>query len=247
MKNQIVKSAINHHNSVQLDYYAGTDKKTMRPVNSHYVNRHIQEFVNHSGISKSDDILEVGCGMGKFTLPLLKRGYKITGLDLSPFLLQKLLEHNDNRHNIELVVSDILDIPEEFNGRFDKVIGFFTLHHFLNLETYLQAMCRVLKPGGSVVFLEPNAYNPLYYLQIVFSPTMTWAGDKGVAMMRKKKFLSAAKYAGLADVSIYKYGFFPPFVVNRKAGRVSEKALEKLRIFKGASAFQIVTMTKPLS
>ncbi len=245
MSTQLVKSAINHHNSVQLDYYAGKIKKTMLPVDSHYVNRHIDEFINNSGISKEDDILEVGCGMGKFTIPLLKRGYKITGLDLSPFLLQKLLEYNNNRNNIDLIVSDILDAPEEFNGRFDKVIGFFTLHHFMNLETYLQAMSRLLKPGGEIIFTEPNAYNPLYYFQIVFSPTMSWAGDKGVAMMRKKRFERAANYAGLQNLSLHKFGFFPPFVVNKRAGRFSEKVFEKMRVFKGLSAFQVVRMQKP--
>ncbi|GAA3522570.1 hypothetical protein GCM10022393_41450 [Aquimarina addita] len=247
MANQLVKSGIHHHNSIQLDYYAGKVKKTMLPVDSYYVNNHIRQFIKHSGITREDDILEVGCGMGKFTFPLLQRGYKLTGLDLSPVLLQKLLEHNANRFQINLVASDILDAPNELNGRFDYVIGFFTLHHFMNLETYIKSMSRLLKPGGSIIFLEPNAYNPLYYFQIAFSPTMSWAGDKGVAMMHYKKFKDASAYAGLANLTIDKYGFFPPFVVNRKIGRYVESSLEKMRVFKGVSAFQIVKMTKPAS
>ncbi len=245
MKNQLVQSTIKHHNSVQLDYYDGKIKKTMLPVDSYYVNRHINEFINYSGISIDDDILEVGCGMGKFSIPLLQRGYKITGLDLSPILLQKLLEYNNNRFNIELIASDILDVPEELNGRFDQVIGFFTLHHFMHLETYLQAMSRVLKPNGSITFLEPNAYNPLYYFQIFFSSTMSWKGDKGVAMMTRNNFHRAARYAQLRNVSIRKYGFFPPFMVNNKVGRFAETVLEKLKLFKAISAFQIVRMDKP--
>ena len=213
MASQLVKSGIHHHNSVQLDYYAGKVKKTMVPVDSYYVNNHIDKFIKHSGISRNADILEVGCGMGKFTFPLLKKGYKISGLDLSPVLLQRLLAHNDNRFKIDLIASDILDAPEELNDRFDYVIGFFTLHHFMNLDTYIKAMSRLVKPGGKVIFLEPNAYNPLYYFQIVFSPTMSWAGDKGVAMMVRKNFVKAANYASLKETSIVKYGFFPPFVV----------------------------------
>lgn len=247
MPNQLVKSGIHHHNSVQLDYYAGKVKKTMIPVDSYYVNNHINNFIKYSGITRNDNILEVGCGMGKFTFPLLKKGYKITGLDLSPVLLQKLLEHNANRFRIDLVASDILDAPNELDDRFDYVIGFFTLHHFMNLDTYIKSMSRLLKPGGRIIFLEPNAYNPLYYFQIVFSPTMSWAGDKGVAMMTSKNFHKASKYAGLEKISVDKYGFFPPFAVNTKIGRAIEKLLEKLRIFKGLSAFQIVKMNKPES
>lgn len=246
MANQLVKSGIHHHNSIQLDYYAGKVKKTMIPVDSYYVNNHINQFIKYSGITRDDDILEVGCGMGKFTFPLLKRGYKLTGLDLSPVLLQKLLEHNENRFKIDLVATDILDAPDALNNRFDYVIGFFTLHHFMNLDTYIKAMSRLLKPGGSIIFLEPNAYNPLYYFQIVFSPTMSWAGDKGVARMTAKNFLRSADYAGLKNISVEKYGFFPPFVVNNKIGRSAESVLEKVKIFKGVSAFQIVKMNKPV-
>ena len=108
----------------------------MVPVDSYYVNRHADKMIELSGIKQTDKILEVGCGMGKFTFPLLKRGFKITGLDLSPFLLQKLLEHNNNLFNIDLICSDILEIPSEYDEQFDYVIGFFTLHHFLQLETY---------------------------------------------------------------------------------------------------------------
>lgn len=245
MTNKLVKSKIQQHNSIQFDYYSGKVKKTMLPVNSYYVNRHIEEFIKYSGISRNDKILEVGCGMGKFTLPMLKRGYKITGLDLSPILLQKLLEYNDNKFQIDLIASDILEIPEEYNEQFDYVIGFFMLHHVMHLETCLQAMSRVLKPNGSIIFLEPNAYNPLYYFQIIFSPTMSWKGDKGVAMMTSKNFLRAAQYSGLKNVSIHKYGFFPSFVVNNPIGRFTETSLEKMKIFKGISAFQIIKLDKP--
>lgn len=245
MTNELVKSKFQHHNSIQLDYYSGKMKRTMLPVNSYYVNRHIEEFIKYSGISKNDIILEVGCGMGKFTFPMLKRGYKITGLDLSPTLLQKLQEYNDNKFQIDLIASDILEIPEKYNEQFDHVIGFFTLHHLRQLETYLQAGKRVLKPNGSIIFLEPNAYNPLYYFQIVFSPTMSWKGDKGVAQMTSKKIYRAAQYSGLKNVLIHKYGFFPPFVVNNPISRFIETSLEKMKIFKGVSAFQIIKLDKP--
>jgi len=161
---QIVKSSIDFHNQQQLDYFADNIKKTMVPTESNYVMNHIEHFLDFAKLDRSHDILEVGCGMGKFTFPLLKKGFQITGLDLSPFLLQKLLEHNDNRYNVPLISSDILEISDKYDGRFDRVIGFFALHHFHHLETYFQAMARVLKPGGEIIFVEPNALNPLYYL-----------------------------------------------------------------------------------
>lgn len=244
MKQAVVRSSIQYHNQQQLEYFDQKIKKTMLPADSNYVRRHIKEFISFSGISTQDDILEVGCGMGKFTFPLLKQGYKITGLDLSPFLLSKLLEYNDNRFEIPLINSDILEIPEEYTGRFDKVIVFFTLHHFHHLETYFQAMARVLKPGGEVIFLEPNAFNILYYFQIFFTPGMSWKGDKGVFDMKPAKFRKAAEYANLSMGASYTYGFFPPFMVNTSWGPGVERFLEKPRVFKKYLPFQLVKLTK---
>ena len=85
MEHQLVKSAIKHHNSIQLDYYAGQVKKTMLPVDSHYVNRHIGEFLQFSQIKPGENILEVGCGMGKFTIPLLKK--RISNYWIGPFTI----------------------------------------------------------------------------------------------------------------------------------------------------------------
>ncbi|GAB5527906.1 MAG: hypothetical protein Roseis2KO_57780 [Roseivirga sp.] len=244
MGGQLVKSAISYHNRQQLEYFDEKIKKTMVPVDSTYVNKHINRFLSFADLSREHSILEVGCGMGKFTLPLAKMGFKIAGLDLSPFLLQKLLEYNDNRFNIPLIVSDILEIPEEYNERFDRVICFFTLHHFHHLETYFQAMSRVLKPGGQIVFVEPNAFNPLYYFQITFTPGMNWKGDKGVMRMHEKNFRKAAEYADLELIESAKYGFFPPFIVNTSWGARMDDFAEGLKMFEGIRPFIIVKLTK---
>jgi SAM-dependent methyltransferase len=244
MLNQIIPSPIQYHNRNQLDYFGQKIKKTMIPVDTYYVNNHVEQLIAFSGISTKDKILEVGCGMGKFTFPLLKRRFKITGLDLSPFLLEQLLRYNDNTFDIPLLACDVLDAPHELDNSFDHVIGFFTLHHFHNLRICFQALARLVKPGGTVCFVEPNAYNPLYYIQIFATPGMNWAGDKGVADMRFSKFEEAANYAGLSNLTIEKYGAFPPFIANTKWGEKTEKHLEKINILNPVLPFQVLKMQK---
>ena len=81
--------------------------------------------------------------------------------------------------------------------RFDAIVGFFALHHMHELERCFRGMARMAKPGGRIVFLEPNAFNPLYYAQIAVTPGMTWQGDKGVAQMRMPVVGGAMTRAGL--------------------------------------------------
>jgi hypothetical protein len=101
-------------------------------------------------------------------------------------------------------------------------------------------MYRIAKPGAKLVFLEPNAYNPLYYLQIALTPGMSWEGDKGVADMTKSKLFGAMDYAGWKNLKIKRFGFYPPFIANTSVGQKSEPVLEKIPGLNSFLPFQII-------
>ena len=122
--------------------------------------------------------------MGRYTLPLVRRGFHVEGLDLSPKLLDQLRSYATDQFHITLHCADILEPPEQLIGGFDAVIGFFTLHHLQDIPGCSAAQVPLLNPGGVMVYLEPNAFNPLYYLQIALMPNITWEGDKGTMQMR---------------------------------------------------------------
>jgi SAM-dependent methyltransferase len=184
-------------------------------------------------------VLEVGCGMGRYTLLLAELGLKMEGLDLSRFLLEKLSEFNSGRSNIPLHCGDIINPPPELGGKFDAIIGFFVLHHLHHLTLCFKAMVRLVKPGARIVFLEPNPYNLLYYIQIMITPGMTWRGDRGIVRMRPRVVLSSMKRGGLERVALARFGFFPPFLTNRVLGAKMEALLEHVFIWKTLLPFQI--------
>ena len=127
---------------------------------------------------------------------------------------------------------DIIDAPPEMNGKYDAVVGFFVLHHMHKLDLCFSAMKRVVKPGGIIAFLEPNAFNVLYYLQIMLTSTMTWEGDGGMALMRPGVIFPAMRSTGLTDCRLHRYGFFPPFITNTSWGIKLEKQLERFRLWR---------------
>ena len=81
-----------------------------------------------------------------------------------------------------------------------RSLVFFTLHHVHDIPACYRAMAQMVKPGGRIVFLEPNPFNLLYYLQILFTPRMTWSGERGIPNMRKSLVFEAMHTAG---------GFYP--------------------------------------
>ncbi|MHB0977127.1 MAG: class I SAM-dependent methyltransferase [Candidatus Aquicultorales bacterium] len=232
--------SIQQHNAEQLAYYDGAKKPNMVPVESSpYLERHVDEVVKALDLTPNDRILEVGCGMGRYTLLMAKRGLNVEGLDLSDYLLKELRRHDGGRHNIPLHHTDLIDHPAELKGAFDAVVGFFMLHHVHDLELVFKAVVDLLKPGGRTAFIEPNPYNPLYYIQMLVTPGMTWKGDKGIVNMRPKKIIPAMASRGFEQVALKRFGFFPPFVSNTAGGAKVEKMMERPRILRPFGAFQL--------
>jgi SAM-dependent methyltransferase len=227
------------HNQDQLRYFESTLKRTMVPSDTPYNRRHVQETLDFAAYKPGERVLEVGCGMGRHTLLLAQMGVKVEGLDLSQVLLDRLMEFSAGSFDIPLHCADILDPPAHLNSSFDIVIGFFTLHHLFDIPGSYAGMVQFLKPGGRVVFLEPNPFNPLFHLQIWITPRMSYKGERRLLDMRRKVIFSAMQGAGLSQLSMTRFGFFPPFLTNRPWGNRIEALLERVPIWRSILPFQL--------
>ena len=232
------------HNDSQVEYFEGSKKRRMVPKESTYIANQIDKLVDVSGLKKDQDILEIGCGMGRYTIPLLERGYRVTGLDISGGLLRKLEDHNVNDRPIELYCEDILDLPKKTDKKFDVVVGFFTLHHMHDLQAVFESCKDLLKDDGRIVFLEPNPFNPLYYIQIALTPRQKWSMEKGLIRLTKRRMFENLENSRFVNQRLLRFGFCPPFIVNRKIGFILEGVLERLPLPKPILPFQIFMADK---
>ena len=235
----IDEAGIARHNASQRRYFEQTPKPTMVPGGSTpYLDRQLDEVLSAARILPGERVLEVGCGMGRYTLLLAERGVQVEGLDISRVLLDRLQEYNAGRRSIPLHHADVLEPPAELLGRFDAVIGLFALHHIHDIAGSLSSIARLLRPEGRAAFCEPNPYNPLYYVQIAARPGMSWKGDGGIVNIRRRPMLSALAAAGFGDLYWKRFGFFPPFVRNSPFGAL-ERPLESFPLWRGALPFQL--------
>lgn len=237
--------AVRRHSRAQRRYFESSDRPRMLPRDSRYLRRHVDSLVRFLQIEREERVLEIGCGMGRYTLLLADRGLRIEGLDLSPVLLRRLRDFDAGRHDIPLHCADVLDVPPALEGSFDVVVGLFTLHHLHDLTRSFEAVSRLLRPGGRVGFLEPNAYNPLFYLQILLTPGMTWRGDGGVVRMRPSVVFGALREAGFTRPALQRFGFFPPFLADRPWGSRVETVLERFEPWRGILPFQLFRAELP--
>lgn len=91
-------------------------------------------------------VLEAGCGAGRFTEILLQNGAYVTSVDLSSAVEANAQNFPaGERHRI--AQADILDLPFQ-PGHFDVVVCLGVLQHTPDPEISLRELYRQLKPGG---------------------------------------------------------------------------------------------------
>lgn len=97
-------------------------------------------------------LLDVGCGTGESFIPMLERGWEVTGCDISPAMVERARAKVGNRACLE--VADMVELPEL--GEFDLVWALDDAVNYLlsteELESALAAMERNLAPGGLLAF-----------------------------------------------------------------------------------------------
>jgi 2-polyprenyl-3-methyl-5-hydroxy-6-metoxy-1,4-benzoquinol methylase len=117
--------------------------------------------------NKELKILDIGCGTGRHSIELTKRGYKITGVDLSDTQLErakkKALKEN---LQIDFQKKDARDLP--FTHEFDLAImiceGAFPLMETDEMNfKILQSAAKSLKSGGKLIFTTLNGLFPVFH------------------------------------------------------------------------------------
>ncbi len=237
-------SKTEEHNTYQQDYYSQADHSRIFPAETPYVHRHVDHVLKAANISSGGRVLDVGAGMGRHALLMAQRGIRVVATDLSPVLIEELQTRSAGT-GITSFVSDVHNISAGTDERFDFAVGYFMLHHLLDLESAFTGIRGVLKPGARIAFCEPNAYYVPFYAQIVLSRKMTWAGDRGIINMRPSKVFAAAAAAGFVNPRCTRFGFFPPALANNKIGRAFERVLEALPFLRPVRAFNVFSAEVP--
>jgi SAM-dependent methyltransferase len=229
------------HNDYQRIYY--TDRKspriTLERSDSPYVRRHVDEALRRLALPFGSSVLDVGCGLGKYTTLISDAGYRAEGIDLTPALVDEM---RTRLPDLPVHVGDVADPPDLLHGRFDGITGFFFLHHVEDLTAVLAGTKRCLAPGGKAVFIEPNPAFPGYYIQIAITPGMTWRGEKGILNMRASALARSARAAGFEIFKETSFGAFPPLLANLRVGRKVETVIERIPGWHRVGAFRLITV-----
>lgn len=106
------------------------------------------------GAIAPNQVLDVGCGEGRFCRLLSKQGIRCVGLDPTASLIERARELG----HAEYVVSEAEQMPFD-NDQFDLVIAYLSLIDIEDFQSAIQEIARVTVPGGSVLVANMNSFN----------------------------------------------------------------------------------------
>lgn len=179
----------------------------------------------------SKTAVEIGCGNGKNAYTIARKtGYQVLGTDIcAPFI-----EEAKQRYTLPNLEYKLMDFnnPQGIAGRsFGYVFGNGILHHlYYDLDTSLVNMKQLLEPGGKLIFMEPNIYNP--YCQLIFKVPFLrkWAKLEPDEMAFSSSFIKKKLVkAGYKNISVTYKDFLlpgiPDFLIKPSIaiGNIAEK------------------------
>jgi SAM-dependent methyltransferase len=107
-----------------------------------------ESFVARMGLEPGARVLDIACGTGNVTIPLARRGVMVTGLDMTPGLLEEA-RARAARDGLDIQFdegfAETLPYPD---ASFDVVVSMFGIMFSPFPETVASEMARVLRPGG---------------------------------------------------------------------------------------------------
>ena len=134
--------------SIQSDF----DRLALLPEESWNHNAHYHAYLMGQVPGRCREVLEIGCGTGKFSRLLARRAERVLAVDLSPQMIRLARERSKRHPNIEFVRGDVMTYPLP-DDHFDCIATLTTIHH-LPAEAVLRKIRKALKPGGVFVCLD---------------------------------------------------------------------------------------------
>ncbi len=133
----------------------------LQAISPEHTHKEADEIERLLAAEAGAEVLDVPCGAGRLALDLAARGYRVTGVDLSPECLRHARAADVDRR-VAWEARDMRDLP--WPNRFDAAFCYGNSFGYLDDagdQAFLRAVAAALKPGGRFVLETPMVIESL--------------------------------------------------------------------------------------
>jgi 2-polyprenyl-3-methyl-5-hydroxy-6-metoxy-1,4-benzoquinol methylase len=156
-----IRKSINKNSESNLnwkDYEFGKNFCLSVKRDKKQTEKEINFIIKNLRLRDDSKILDLGCGDGRISIELSKKGYSVTGVDLNKYAIEKAISESKNL-NINFINENILNFKskEKFS---DILIIFnhFGLFNKKDVNRLIRNISNYLEDGGRII-IETNSIN----------------------------------------------------------------------------------------
>jgi len=192
----------------------------------------VQQFTENLTV---DRILDIGCGDGSLSLPLLPRCKRLTLLDLSSKMLELARRKIpvERLNDVDVINESFIDAKLESQS-FDLILCVGVLAHVDSPVAVIAEVVRLAKPGASVILEFTDSFHFWGVPIVVYQNMLKLLRPQPYPLnrLRRRQVIELCHENGLREAALYRYGL-PPLGTAKALGQ--EKTFQMTRSFFGPS------------
>ena len=145
---------IDINNEWYVNFFSGlTCEMWEKAATTEWTKNEVDFLIDTLAIKLGDHILDIPCGFGRHTIELAKRGFRMTGIDISAEYIQKLNEQVDaEKLPVQVIQGDVLTTKpgHSFDGAY-CLGNSFGYVDYAGMTAFVKNVADALKPGAHFV------------------------------------------------------------------------------------------------
>ncbi|MEK9156962.1 MAG: class I SAM-dependent methyltransferase [Patescibacteria group bacterium] len=134
----------------KLDDFVRTYDPSFRDVGTVFLNQ-VEKAITAESV-----LVDVGCGRTSYGAAVYKKAKKRIGLDVDEYA-----KENPIMDEVHIMTGEMFPLPDACA---DVVTAQWVVEHVAHPDTFLKEVSRVLRPGGTFIFMTTNIKSPIIRL-----------------------------------------------------------------------------------
>jgi 2-polyprenyl-3-methyl-5-hydroxy-6-metoxy-1,4-benzoquinol methylase len=184
--------------------------------------------------AETPSILDIGCATGSLLAALRDKGWRVTGVEISPSAIYAKNERKLDVRNIPLEENNFSD------NYFDVILASHLIEHLNEPKAFLEETYRILKDNGSIFITTPDISG---FQSILFGSRWRSAIFDHLYLFSRRTLSKMLKTVGFKVVSCHSWGGLAAGVAPKTVKRVADFLAKRLNF----GDVMIIHAKKPLT